>query len=225
MNQIYPINEIFQSLQGEGVFSGYPSIFVRLQGCPVGCAWCDTKHTWEKLDDAQIPVAELANKSLPSAQWGGLTASALLDYFSEHNYQAKHVVITGGEPCLYDLNEMCDALQAHGYTIQIETSGAFEIKATESCWVTVSPKIEMKGGYPIHAHAMQRANEIKHPVARERDIEQLKTLLDTHAVADDVVICLQPVSQKQSATALCVQHCIENNWRLSLQTHKYLGIE
>lgn len=47
----YPINEIFQTLQGEGVFTGVPAIFVRLQRCPVGCSWCDTKHTWEQLPE------------------------------------------------------------------------------------------------------------------------------------------------------------------------------
>ncbi len=50
----YPINEMFQTLQGEGYFTGVPAIFIRLQGCPVGCAWCDTKHTWEKLEDREV---------------------------------------------------------------------------------------------------------------------------------------------------------------------------
>ncbi|EBW9852653.1 7-carboxy-7-deazaguanine synthase QueE, partial [Salmonella enterica subsp. enterica serovar Typhimurium] len=49
----YPINEMFQTLQGEGYFTGVPAIFIRLQGCPVGCAWCDTKHTWDKLSDRE----------------------------------------------------------------------------------------------------------------------------------------------------------------------------
>ncbi len=48
----YPINEMFQTLQGEGYFTGVPAIFIRLQGCPVGCSWCDTKHTWEKDADS-----------------------------------------------------------------------------------------------------------------------------------------------------------------------------
>lgn len=51
----YPINEMFQTLQGEGYFTGVPAIFIRLQGCPVGCAWCDTKHTWDKLSDRKFP--------------------------------------------------------------------------------------------------------------------------------------------------------------------------
>lgn len=50
----YPINEMFQTLQGEGYFTGVPAIFIRLQGCPVGCAWCDTKHTWDKLEDREV---------------------------------------------------------------------------------------------------------------------------------------------------------------------------
>ncbi|EON4402328.1 TPA: 7-carboxy-7-deazaguanine synthase QueE, partial [Escherichia coli] len=52
----YPINEMFQTLQGEGYFTGVPAIFIRLQGCPVGCAWCDTKHTWEKLEDREVSL-------------------------------------------------------------------------------------------------------------------------------------------------------------------------
>lgn len=225
MNQIYPINEIFQSLQGEGVFTGYPSIFVRLQGCPVGCAWCDTKHSWEKRADKAISITELAGKTEPSEHWAGMRGEDLLNYFAQQGYQAKHVVITGGEPCQYDLPPLCEALQAAGYTIQIETSGICEVLLDASCWVTVSPKIDMKGGYAILPQALQRANEIKHPVARERDVEQLKALLAEYPIAEDVVVCLQPVSQKKSATDLCIQHCIENNWRLSLQTHKYLEIE
>jgi len=225
MSQIYPINEIFQSLQGEGVFTGYPSIFLRLQGCPVGCPWCDTQQAWDKRDEAEIPVLDLASKRQPSDSWAAMTAAQLLDYFQQQGYQTRHVVITGGEPCLYDLNPLTDSLAQHGYTLQIETSGTFEVNASDASWVTVSPKIDMKGGYAIKPQAMARANEIKHPVAREKDIQQLKALLASHPVGEDVVICLQPVSQKKSATALCVQHCIENNWRLSLQTHKYLGIE
>lgn len=53
----YPINEMFQTLQGEGYFTGVPAIFIRLQGCPVGCAWCDTKHTWEKLEDREVSLS------------------------------------------------------------------------------------------------------------------------------------------------------------------------
>ena len=82
----------------------------------------------------------------------------------------------------------------------------------------------MRGGYKILASAMQRANEIKHPVGTEQHIDDLKALLAEHKV-EDKQIYLQPISQKQRATELAIATCIENNWRLSVQVHKYIGIE
>lgn len=62
----YPINEMFQTLQGEGYFTGVPAIFIRLQGCPVGCAWCDTKHTWDKLADREVSLFSILAKTKES---------------------------------------------------------------------------------------------------------------------------------------------------------------
>lgn len=66
----YPINEMFQTLQGEGYFTGVPAIFIRLQGCPVGCAWCDTKHTWDKLADREVSLFSILAKTKESDKWG-----------------------------------------------------------------------------------------------------------------------------------------------------------
>ncbi|MFZ6043504.1 7-carboxy-7-deazaguanine synthase QueE, partial [Vibrio natriegens] len=79
-------------------------------------------------------------------------------------YTAKHVVITGGEPCLYDLVPLTEALEQAGFRCQIETSGTSEVKATANTWVTVSPKINMKAKLPVLPSALERADEIKHPV-------------------------------------------------------------
>jgi len=98
------------------------------------------------------------------------------------------------------------------------------VKVTDNTWVTVSPKVAMKAQLPILASAMRRANEIKHPVGTQKDIDQLDALLVTSPVADDAVISLQPISQKSRATQLCIETCIKRNWRLSIQTHKYLNI-
>lgn len=220
----YKINEIFQTLQGEGGFTGQPSIFIRLQGCPVGCSWCDTKHTWETKPALEIPVNDLLAKTQETEQWSELSPTQILALFSEQKYQAKHVVITGGEPCMFDLIPLCQQLEQQGYSTQIETSGTFEIITTDKCWVTVSPKVNMRGGYPVLASALKRANEIKHPVATEQHVDDLKALLIKHNV-QDTPIYLQPISQKQRATELAIQTCIENNWRLSVQVHKYIGIE
>lgn len=220
----YKINELFETIQGEGSFTGQPSIFIRLQGCPVACSWCDTKHTWEIELSDEVNQEVMLSKSQETSQWANFSVEQMLALVKQRNYKAKHIVITGGEPCMVDLTPLCDAFEALGYSTQVETSGTFEIKVSKKCWVTVSPKINMRGGYPILNSAMQRANEIKHPVATEQHVEDLTALLAEHKITTTPVY-LQPISQKKRATELAIATCIENNWRLSVQVHKYLGIE
>lgn len=220
----YPINEIFQSIQGEGYFSGSPALFIRLQGCPVGCSWCDTQHTWKLDTAAQRPVADILTKLEASVHWCYMDVEAITVLLDKPHYAARHVVLTGGEPCLHDLRPLTNALEHAGYRCQIETSGTYTVYCSSNTWVTMSPKIGMRGGLSITQQALVRADEIKHPVARERDITTLKTLL--LRLADDKVriVSLQPISQKSAATQLCIEACMANNWRLSVQLHKYLEI-
>ncbi|MDT3632231.1 7-carboxy-7-deazaguanine synthase QueE [Cronobacter sakazakii] len=201
----YPINEMFQTLQGEGYFTGVPAIFIRLQGCPVGCAWCDTKHTWETLADREVSLFSIIAKTKESDKWGAASPEDLLAAIERQAYTARHVVITGGEPCIHDLLPLTELLEAHGYSCQIETSGTHEVRCTTGTWVTVSPKVNMRGGYEVLDQALDEL------LARMHDERQR-------------VIALQPISQKEDATRLCIETCIARNWRLSMQTHKYLNI-
>ncbi|HCQ0731313.1 TPA: 7-carboxy-7-deazaguanine synthase QueE [Escherichia coli] len=201
----YPINEMFQTLQGEGYFTGVPAIFIRLQGCPVGCAWCDTKHTWEKLEDREVSLFSILAKTKESDKWGAASSEDLLAVIGRQGYTARHVVITGGEPCIHDLLPLTDLLEKNGFSCQIETSGTHEVRCTPNTWVTVSPKLNMRGGYDVLSQALD---------------ELLATLTDDKPR----VIALQPISQKDDATRLCIETCIARNWRLSMQTHKYLNI-
>ena len=219
------VNEIFETIQGEGVFTGVAAIFVRLQGCPVGCPWCDTQHTWDKETRDQIPAAQMIIKTSDSVAWSAMSPPQVLELFQSEGYTARHVVITGGEPCMYDLTELTDLLHEHGYQTQIETSGTFAIKTNAETWVTVSPKLDMPGGYEVRCDAMTRANEIKHPIAMQKHIDALDDLLQRCPVAPGTTICLQPISQRPRATELAIKTCRERNWRLSVQLHKYLAIE
>ncbi len=215
---------MFETIQGEGFFTGVSAVFVRLQECPVGCAWCDTKQTWDAEPIDEQSFEEVILKTGDTPTWCKASANQIVAMYQSQGYSAKHIVITGGEPCIYDLVPLTEAFESIGCRCQIETSGTFVVKATDDTWVTVSPKVAMKGKLPVVESALQRANEIKHPVATDKDIDNLQQLLNSAKVPTTTVVALQPISQKPRATQLCIDTCIKNNWRLSIQTHKYLSI-
>jgi 7-carboxy-7-deazaguanine synthase len=223
MNRItYPVNEVFRTVQGEATFAGTPSVFIRMQGCGVGCPWCDTKHTWD-FDNAlrMIPIAQLVEKVDPNPLWASFTVEALVAEVVR--LDARHVVLTGGEPCVHDLAPLCKALEATGRTVQIETSGTEPIRAPTSTWVTVSPKIRMPGKKQVRPDALRRADEVKHPVATERNVEELLALLDGAGIPASKV-WLQPVDGSRRGHDIALAACYTHGFRLSVQTHKLIGL-
>lgn len=217
---IYLVNEVFETIQGEAKFTGTPAIFLRLQGCPVGCGWCDTKHTWELNFSDQTPIPLMLAKQKDSPKHARASVDDILEIVCK--FQAKHVVITGGEPCLYNLNELTQALIASGRTVQIETSGTHKIQAHSSTWITVSPKVGMPGGFKMLDSALALANEIKFPVGKLRDIMVLIGLLQE--ISNKPLVWLQPLSQSVKATEICVKAATRYGWKVSIQTHKYMGV-
>ena len=117
----YQVNEVFNSVQGEGVLVGTVSTFIRLQGCTVGCSWCDTKYTWAK-GGQRMATEDIVNQAV-----------------------SHHIVITGGEPTMYDLDGLLVPLQADKKFVQLETSGQNSIKGNiMPDWITWSPKYNLK---------------------------------------------------------------------------------
>lgn len=218
---LYYINEIFVTLQGEASYAGIPSIFIRLQGCDVGCPWCDTKHTW--LLNNKITFLMMLEKNENSQAYAEVTLQELSNYLKNNYQHIKHVVITGGEPAMYDLMPLCQLLNNLGKTVQIETSGTYQLLIPENVWVTLSPKISMPNNKEVLQSSVIRANEIKMPIGKMQDIIKLKKLIIDNSIIDKKIY-LQPLSQNPTATKICIEQAIENNWILSVQMHKYLDI-
>jgi 7-carboxy-7-deazaguanine synthase len=190
------INEIFNSIQGEGYFAGTPATFVRLQGCGVGCGWCDTKHSWDKRAGAEMQINEIIR-----------------------SVSRQHVIITGGEPCEQELGELTQALS--GKFIQLETSGTSPLSG-EFNWVTLSPKINMPGGKAVLDNVISKCNELKFVIGKQSDIKNLDRIIKK--LSSSAVIYLQPVSQSKKALEICLEQCATRGFSLSVQTHKFLGI-
>lgn len=224
---ILPVNEIFETIQGEATWTGTPSVFVRMQGCDVGCPWCDTKHTWKVDPVKAVGTEAILAKTQDSDEYARFNPGHLAQIVCLQS-KARHVVITGGEPCDYDLTDLTTALHIAGRTTQIETSGTRPVLCDARTWVTVSPKFSMPGGYAVLPQAMLRANEIKMPVGKPVDVEAVREvqrkMIDAGAWTDRFPIWLQPLSQSPKATALCVQAATEHGFRVSVQTHKFLNL-
>lgn len=148
--QTYPVVETFYSFQGEGLFMGSAAFFVRLWGCPVKCAWCDTKSSWlEKPDTlSQKTAEELANlASLSSCEFA---------------------VITGGEPTLHDLIPLQTAFKNLQIPLHLETSGFLpKDENLDFDWITLSPKLHSK----THESFLESADEMKFIISSPEEIE------------------------------------------------------
>ena len=215
----YPINEIFQTIQGEGYYTGTPSIFIRLQGCPVHCRWCDTKYTWVCSNKENVSIEEVTNKNQVSNKWSFMTIKNILEIIKK--WTAKHIVISGGEPCLYNLLHLTKKLEQKGYQCQIETSGIKSIICSVNTWITLSPKENIK---PLK-ESIIRANEIKFPILKKEDLLYVDDILSHIKNENKPIIYLQPISQSKIALNICINICIKKNWKLSVQLHKYIKIQ
>ncbi|HSY75651.1 MAG TPA: 7-carboxy-7-deazaguanine synthase QueE [Bacteroidia bacterium] len=194
-----PVMECFYSIQGEGMHTGKAAFFIRLAGCDVGCHWCDVKESWDKNKHSEIEIEQLVKEATQSG--------------------APIVIITGGEPTMYSLSTLTQSLKKEGLAVHLETSGAYIIDG-EFDWICLSPK-KLK---PPLKESLQKADELKVVIYNKDDFNWAhQNALD---VKEGCILFLQPEWSKASNAMPWITEYIKNtpNWRVSLQTHKYLNI-
>jgi organic radical activating enzyme len=193
-----PLMEAFRTIQGEGAYTGVPSFFLRIGGCDVGCHWCDVKESW---DPKKHPLTTIP------------------DILKQIDGNDKTVVITGGEPLMWDMTFITQSLKKIGKRVHLETSGAYEYSGIWD-WVCLSPK---KNKPPLKEW-YQRADELKIIVYNLDDLKWA----EKHAemVNEKCQIYLQPEWSKREHILPVIIKFLEKKpkWRLSLQTHKYIGL-
>ena len=196
---LLPVMESFYTIQGEGFHSGKAAFFIRLGGCDVGCHWCDVKESWDASIHPLTPIQTIVSQAL------------------EH--PSKAVVITGGEPLLYNLTPLTAALKANGIQIFLETSGAYPLSGNFD-WICLSPK---KFKEPIPG-IMPIAGELKVIVFNQSDFEWAEKFA-AH-VNKNCKLYLQPEwSKSKDMMPKIIDYVMKNpQWEISLQTHKFLNI-
>jgi len=194
-----PVMEYFYTIQGEGFHQGKAAYFVRLGGCDVGCVWCDVKESLDASIHPQVSIDKIVDEA--------------------KKFTGRLAVITGGEPLMYDLSDLTIALKNAGFQTNIETSGAHPMSGQWD-WVCFSPK-KFKEAHPS---IFQQANELKVIVYNKSDFAYAEKY--AKLVNPNCVLLLQPEWGKQEEMQPLIIDYIKSNpqWRVSLQTHKFLNI-
>ncbi len=191
--------EEFYTLQGEGFNTGQAAYFIRVGGCDVGCKWCDVKESWNANDFPPVST----------------------DLVVEHAmaWPAKAIVVTGGEPLLYNMDYLCDELHQRSIRTFLETSGSQPLSGSWD-WICVSPK---KDAPPL-TEVANLANELKVIIRDDTDFQWGEE--NTHLVSESCLLYLQPEwSQRATMMPRIIRYIQENpKWRISLQSHKYMRI-
>jgi 7-carboxy-7-deazaguanine synthase len=197
--KLLPLMEEFYTIQGEGYNTGKAAYFIRVGGCDVGCHWCDVKESW----DANLhPLTK---------------AETIVEHVTETG--ADSVVVTGGEPLIYNMGHLTKLLKANRISTFIETSGAYELSGDWD-WICLSPKKTMSPLQEIYS----KANELKVIVFNKHDFIWAEE--QASKVGKDCYLYLQPEWSKNSQVLPLIIEYVKANpkWMISLQSHKYMQI-
>jgi 7-carboxy-7-deazaguanine synthase len=194
-----PVVEEFFSLQGEGYHTGKAAYFIRLGGCDIGCSWCDSRFSWNPDVHPLIETGAIIGRVIDSG--------------------ADSVVVTGGEPLMWNLDLLCSGLKSKNISTFIETSGAYPLSGNWD-WICLSPKKNM----PPVAEMCLAANELKVIIQDKSDFEWAEKYLSM--VSDKCKLFLQPEWSRFDTIIPVIVAYIKKYpiWRISLQVHKYMHI-
>ena len=193
-----PLMEEFYTIQGEGYHTGTAAYFIRVGGCDVGCHWCDVKESWNAALHPPTSVDEIVYKA---------------SQFSET------VVVTGGEPLLYDLDNLCIQLKKLNIKTFLETSGSQKLSGIWN-WVCLSPKRE----FPPVSEIYDKADELKVIVKSSEDFEWAEE--NAKKVSSSCKLFIQPEWSSFDKIIPEIVDYVKNhpNWNISLQIHKFMNI-
>tara|TARA_R110001592_G_scaffold20091_3_gene81940 strand:+ start:2187 stop:2840 length:654 start_codon:yes stop_codon:yes gene_type:complete len=194
-----PIMEEFYSIQGEGYNSGKAAYFIRVGGCDVGCHWCDVKESWNPNTHPLTDISQIVKNI--------------------QKHPAQSIVVTGGEPTIYNLDEITTQLLEAGVELFLETSGAYKITGKWH-WICLSPKknkLPLKENYSL-------AHELKVIIHNKHDLKWAEE--QSQFVNKRCKLYLQPEwSKVDEIMPIIIDYVMENpKWNVSLQTHKYMKI-
>lgn len=195
----YPIVDSFYTLQGEGFHMGKAAFFVRIGGCDIGCYWCDTKYKWNPDIDKEYSAEQLFEKA------------------SVH--KSKSLVVTGGEPTLYNLEPITSVFRKNSFKTFLETSGNHKLTG-EWDWICLSPK----ENNPPTKEMYKKANELKVIIYNEEDLRWAEKAAEN--VNKDCLLYLQAEWSRFNENIDMITDYIKKNikWKISLQAHKFMNI-
>lgn len=196
---MYSLVETFDSIQGEGLYNGSLCFFLRLGGCDIGCGWCDEKKSWDESKYPKSSINEIIDLVIKSP--------------------SDIVVVTGGEPLMHNLDELTIELKKHK-RVHLETSGAYNLTGDWD-WITLSPKKRKLPSPEIY----KKTNELKCIIYNNSDFEF--AINESKKVSKDCLLYLQPEWSKKDYMVEEIINFIKLNprFKLSIQKHKYLGLQ
>ena len=206
------VQAILKTIQGEGIFVGCPAIFIRLGGCNLACNFCDTEFE----DFELVDIDKILNK----------VESLALN--SKNEKSINLVVITGGEPMRQPIELLCRKLLNQAFKVQIETNGTLYRSLPKEVSIICSPKTGKTGYSKIREDLLPQISAVKFIVAK--NILEYSLIPEVGQTTYNIPVFIQPMDQNdqrlnEENNELAVKLALESGARLSLQTHKFLGIE